>query len=181
MHKITIVRRGLSTFYTICISLFFLAVLIALYGQVLLSLIPISILVLLIIYQMDRKMIKSTFMNKVAKPIIIKQIPKYDLEPNRQPLSSYLRNEVYFRAEQRCENPFCMSKANLEIHHIDMNANNNKLFNLVALCKACHEDAHAGKFPPKQVHNWMSMDYKRLMRLRPSFNSGVFEDTKRYH
>jgi hypothetical protein len=86
----------------------------------------------------------------------------YRLGPQREPLLKYTREQVYKRANQQCENPFCHAGGRLHIHHIDMNHENNKLYNLIALCPYCHEDAHSGKFPPTQVHNWMSMDYHQL-------------------
>jgi hypothetical protein len=81
--------------------------------------------------------------------------------PGREPLSPWIRGFVYRRANQRCENPFCKIDGVLEIHHINMNRNENRLYNLIALCPNCHKNAHSGKYPPTQVHNWMSMDYQR--------------------
>jgi hypothetical protein len=85
------------------------------------------------------------------------------LGPPREPLPHSIRKQIYMRANQQCENPFCHSGGRLDIHHIDMNHNNNRLYNLIALCPTCHADAHSGKYPPVQVHNWMNMDYQRML------------------
>jgi len=94
----------------------------------------------------------------------------------RQPLPGYLRNQIYYRSYRRCENPFCNSKNNLEIHHIDMNRDNNKLSNLIALCSKCHTDAHLGKYPPIQLHNWMSMDYNLLLKRQHKPNPSIYSN-----
>jgi len=96
------------------------------------------------------------------------------LGPPRLPLSRYLRKQIYYRANQQCENPFCRSKGRLHIHHIDMNKDNNRLYNLIALCPNCHAGAHSGKYPPTQVHNWMNMDYQRLLARQPTPDSSVY-------
>lgn len=41
---------------------------------------------------------------------------------------------------QKCIN--CLTLKRLEIHHIDFNNKNNKLSNLVILCKSCHSKIH---------------------------------------
>jgi hypothetical protein len=84
--------------------------------------------------------------------------------PGREPLSPWIRNGVYHRANRRCENPFCQKYGNLVIHHINMNRNENRMYNLIALCPSCHDNAHSGKYPPTQLHNWMNMDYHRLQQ-----------------
>jgi hypothetical protein len=84
--------------------------------------------------------------------------------PGREPLPLWRRNKVYDRANQKCENPFCQEDLTLEIHHINMNRDDNKLNNLIALCHRCHEDAHSGKYPAVQVYNWMATDYHRLQQ-----------------
>lgn len=96
------------------------------------------------------------------------------LGPPRKTLPNYLRKLIYNRANRQCENPFCRSKDGLEIHHIDMNHNNNKLYNLIALCPNCHTGAHSGKYSPIQVHNWMSMDYNRLLQRQPTQDSSIY-------
>jgi hypothetical protein len=91
------------------------------------------------------------------------------LGPPREELPHFIRKQIYKRANGQCENPFCHSGGRLEIHHIDMNHNNNKLYNLIALCPNCHADAHSGKYPPVQIHNWMNMDYQRLIQRQTKF------------
>lgn len=107
---------------------------------------------------------------------LLKSKPASILGPPRQPLPGYLRNQIYYRAQKQCENPFCKRKEALEIHHIDMNHENNKLCNLIALCKKCHEGAHSGIYPPKQVHNWMSMDYNLLLKRQSINNPSIYQN-----
>jgi len=107
------------------------------------------------VYKQKEQLSTSTDLHKV-------EINK-TLGPPREPLPHSIRKQIYLRANQQCENPFCRSNGRLDIHHIDMNHNNNRLYNLIALCQTCHADAHSGKYPPTQVHNWMNMDYQRML------------------
>lgn len=40
----------------------------------------------------------------------------------------------------KCE--LCEEVKNIHLHHIDRNKNNNKIPNLILLCKECHQKAH---------------------------------------
>jgi 5-methylcytosine-specific restriction endonuclease McrA len=52
----------------------------------------------------------------------------------------------YFRYGEQdvilCE--ICGGKA-VDIHHIDQNRENNKIENLIAVCRECHDHAHSHK------------------------------------
>ena len=89
-----------------------------------------------------------------------------DVASDREPVPPSSRKEIYIRSHSRCENEMCTHNGSLHIHHIDGNHNNNKLFNLIALCPNCHDSAHRGKFTETQLHNWVSRDFKRLMAQR---------------
>ena len=49
----------------------------------------------------------------------------------------------------KCE--VCGNKA-VDIHHIDINRNNNNIENLIALCRRCHQDAHNGVLTKGDLH-----------------------------
>jgi len=85
----------------------------------------------------------------------------------REPLSPYERNAVLKRAHNRCENELCRFQGKHQIHHIDMNNQNNDLGNLIVLCTDCHNKAHAGIFTQSQLFNWARRDYKMLKATRP--------------
>jgi hypothetical protein len=129
-----------------------------------LTLFIIFVVVMVIVLTPNRKRTKKSSARNITTAT-------NSLGPPREPLSSFLRRQVYYRANRQCENPFCHDKGQLEIHHIDMNHNNNKLYNLIALCPSCHTGAHSGKFPPTQVHNWMNMDYQQLIQRQKAQNS----------
>ncbi len=84
----------------------------------------------------------------------------------REPLPQGAREEVFRRAESRCENERCRYKGKPHIHHIDGNNSRNNLSNLVALCPNCHQSAHDGVLTESQLHNWVRRDYQRLKSKR---------------
>ena len=88
----------------------------------------------------------------------------------REPLSPYERNAVLKRSHNRCEHELCHFQGKPQIHHIDMNNQNNDLSNLIALCTNCHNKAHAGIFTQSQLFNWARRDYKMLQATRPQDN-----------
>lgn len=49
---------------------------------------------------------------------------------------------------EKCD--ICGATTNIEVHHIDGNTQNNRLSNLVPLCKECHNEIHAGSRSRKE-------------------------------
>lgn len=42
-----------------------------------------------------------------------------------------------------CQNPACFNPSkSIDVHHIDKNRNNNRLENLITLCRKCHRKVH---------------------------------------
>jgi 5-methylcytosine-specific restriction endonuclease McrA len=62
--------------------------------------------------------------------------------PNR-PGWSRLRARVLRRDGHRCQTPGCTNTAALQVHHLDGDAHNDRLDNLVVLCARCHRERHA--------------------------------------
>lgn len=48
--------------------------------------------------------------------------------------------------DEECIN--CGHIENVDVHHIDGDAGNNSILNLIPLCKGCHSDVHAGNLEP---------------------------------
>jgi hypothetical protein len=71
-----------------------------------------------------------------------------------------LENAVWYR----CENPFCKYTHFLEVHHItdEKDGGNNKLENLIVLCPYCHELAHKGEIPEKEMRDWIAKRDERF-------------------
>jgi len=80
-----------------------------------------------------------------------------DEAPGREPIPKNLYNKVMQRADNRCQNPDCRYQGKPEVHHINQNNRDNRLWNLIALCPNCHKDAHAGRFSFSQLRNWNKM------------------------
>jgi len=60
---------------------------------------------------------------------------------------NYMRRISLENLKQKCS--LCNSKKNLEVHHIDQNRKNNKLLNLIILCRSCHTKIHYKLNPHK--------------------------------
>jgi hypothetical protein len=56
------------------------------------------------------------------------------------------RDEVYKKCNNKCKYPKCKEKEILDIHHINMNARDNRLKNLILLCPTHHRKRHQEKF-----------------------------------
>ena len=55
--------------------------------------------------------------------------------------SKYRRNfERTFPLQRSCE--ICLGTQNLVVHHVDRNRENNRMDNLVMLCRSCHAQVH---------------------------------------
>jgi hypothetical protein len=64
-----------------------------------------------------------------------------------------LVNAIWYR----CENPYCKYTSFLRVHHIveEKEGGNNKLDNLIVLCPFCHDLAHRGEIPEKEMRTWI--------------------------
>lgn len=60
----------------------------------------------------------------------------------REPVPAKRRDEVYKRANHKCEWKRCKEKEILDIHHKNMNSSNNNLSNLILLCPTHHRKWH---------------------------------------
>ncbi len=65
-----------------------------------------------------------------------------------------LVNAVWYR----CENPYCKYTSFLSVHHIleEKDGGTYKLDNLIVLCPYCHDLAHRGEIPEKEMREWLS-------------------------
>ena len=77
--------------------------------------------------------------------------------PGREQIPQNLYVKIMRRANNRCQNPDCKYQSKPQIHHINQNNRDNRLWNLIALCPNCHTDAHRGKYTFSQLRNWNRM------------------------
>ncbi len=77
-----------------------------------------------------------------------------------------LVNAVWYR----CENPYCKFTSFLSVHHIveEKAGGGNKLDNLIVLCPYCHDLAHRGEIPEKEMHIWIE-DRAARWKFKPQW------------
>jgi 5-methylcytosine-specific restriction endonuclease McrA len=63
---------------------------------------------------------------------------------------SRARKKALERDKHRCR--ICESTLELEVHHLDRDARNNDLMNLVTLCGVHHKEAHKPAHNPRDWH-----------------------------
>ena len=66
----------------------------------------------------------------------------------REPISAPLKKKVLARAKNVCEHVGCRiknSEIKLQMHHKNMNNDDNRLVNIIALCPNCHWLKHKNK------------------------------------
>jgi hypothetical protein len=80
-----------------------------------------------------------------------------DETPGREPIPRNLYNRIMQHANNRCQNPDCRYQGKPVIYHINQDRNDDRFWNLIALCPNCHNHAHAGKFSFSQLRNWHKM------------------------
>ena len=66
-------------------------------------------------------------------------------QPKREYVTADKKRRLMLRANGVCENKSCNYDRNLEVHHINLRNDDNKLRNLRLLCRNCHADKHAKK------------------------------------
>jgi len=67
-----------------------------------------------------------------------------------------LKEQVRFRDEYKCQGCGCQQLENgkaLDVHHIDYDKMNNKVDNLIALCKPCHSQTNYNRDYWKEYYN----------------------------
>jgi hypothetical protein len=74
----------------------------------------------------------------------------------RPRINAELERDVKTRAGHRCEVKNCNEHTYLEMHHIDQNRENNKMENLILLCRKHHAMAHADKIDRKSLKIYIS-------------------------
>ncbi|MDX9787633.1 MAG: HNH endonuclease signature motif containing protein [Desulfobacterales bacterium] len=86
------------------------------------------------------------------------EMPQPDDQARKRPkqrksVSSLSSKKLYQEADNRC--PFCgiADVAVLEIHHIDEDPSNNKIENLIVVCRNCHSNITRGEISPADVHS----------------------------
>ncbi len=104
----------------------------------------------------------------VRKSISVgKKVVYEDSTPAREPIPPSLYNKVMHRANYHCENPDCKNKTKPEIHHINKNNSDHRIWNLIALCPNCHKEAHnTDKFSHSQLRNFVRDSYNRQRGLK---------------
>jgi hypothetical protein len=80
-----------------------------------------------------------------------------DEAPGREQIPQNLYSKIMNHANNRCQNPDCRFQGKPQIHHINQNNRDNRMWNLIALCPNCHAEAHHGKYSFSQLRNWNKM------------------------
>ena len=62
-------------------------------------------------------------------------------------MNPQVKKRVYTKYRDKCI--FCRTKKSLHIHHINTNSKDNRLLNLLLVCRDCHLKVH-GKIPAYQ-------------------------------
>jgi hypothetical protein len=77
-----------------------------------------------------------------------------------------LVNAVWYR----CENPYCKYTSFLSVHHIveQKDGGTNELNNLIVLCPFCHDLAHRGEIPEKEMQDWIR-DRAKRWKFKPEW------------
>ena len=63
-----------------------------------------------------------------------------DILSKRQIVDFNLRWSILDRDKNKCQ--WCGGEEKLEVHHFDLNPNNNEISNLKTLCFKCHKKVH---------------------------------------
>ncbi|WP_291137917.1 HNH endonuclease signature motif containing protein [Flavobacterium sp. UBA7663] len=95
---------------------------------------------------------------------------KKNYENERPSISSEIRRKIETDAGHKCTIKECNEHTYLEIHHIDLNRENNSLENLILLCDKHHKMAH------KEVIDRKSLKiYKDILNLNNLLSQKVEE------
>lgn len=79
----------------------------------------------------------------------------------RTNISAPIRRAINVEAKHQCA--VCEEKVSLQIHHIDLNRENNDLENLLCVCANCHQRAHSPKKKP-QISPLEMKEYKKKIK-----------------
>ena len=77
---------------------------------------------------------------------------KQNYENKRPTIPSEIRRKIETDSGHKCTIKDCNEHTYLEIHHIDLNRENNKVENLILLCDKHHKMAHNGVIDRKSLH-----------------------------
>lgn len=82
----------------------------------------------------------------------------YPARLNEHSAKAFLRAKPQIRERDGNQCVACESPNNLHVHHIDMDATNNRWRNLVTLCMPCHMKLHGAdrSLPRKELFPWLS-------------------------
>ena len=101
----------------------------------------------------------------------------------RKKLTVKLRNKLFDEVRSTCPAPECKTAAGvstLEIHHRDLDRDNNAEENLIALCPTCHTKATKGLISEADVDLWKRMLVRRHHpRLGPETAADLAKPAKR--
>jgi hypothetical protein len=108
--------------------------------------------------------------NKDIAPVAEQGESPIPLIEDKSTLTLEEKNTLVNSVWYRCENPFCKFTSFLSVHHIveGNDEDQNKLANLIVLCPYCHDLAHRGEIPEKEMREWIS-DRQERWKFKPEW------------
>jgi hypothetical protein len=105
-----------------------------------------------------------------AEDVIQAESPPIPLIDDESALTDEEKNILVNAVWYRCENPYCKYTSFLSVHHIleEKDGGDNKLDNLIVLCPFCHDLAHRGEIPEKEMREWNN-DRAERWKFKPEW------------
>lgn len=86
--------------------------------------------------------------------------------PQRTAIPKDIQKQVFVRAKDRCQFPYCQEREGLEIHHIRGEPTNHNLNNLILLCRNHHYRCGQHLYREHQLIAWINGKYPPLSSSR---------------
>ena len=92
--------------------------------------------------KIERPKIRISAMVKLPRKIDYARMTNFLNKRIREPIPAKRKKEALEKAKHKCQWPRCKEKNTLDIHHENMNPENNRLSNLIVLCPTHHRKHH---------------------------------------
>jgi len=118
----------------------------------------------------ENAIVMETKSSKVSDKVELGEESPIPLIEDQSTLTLDEKNLLVNAVWYRCENPYCKYTSFLSVHHIveENDGGSNKLNNLIVLCPYCHDLAHRGEMPEKEMLEWIS-DRAQRWKFKPEW------------